>query len=417
MINTWIALPFGLRVAFLALLGIVLGAVGNFAIYNFAWFKRPIGPWSKPDPNAPERRVSDRIPILGWIGLKRESQIHGAGFWVRPMLIEVAMLFAVPVYYWYVTQSGSLLPIEFRDARIIGLAEPWLTTVFASHVVMITIMVAATFIDFDEQTIPDLLTIPGTIFALIVASVSVRVFLPVLGPNGPMPTIFVSPVAVDPKWLGPTGWWTGIGIWTMWCFALSNRRVILRRGVTKAIEFFFASLVRYPGWKVLLAIWILGAIAIRAMFSVGGVHWIGLLSALVGLGVGGGVVWTIRIVGSLAMRREALGFGDVTLMAMVGAFIGWQGAVMSFFVAPIAAIIIVLVYYIITRNSEIPFGPYLCAGTLLTVIWWDRLVAGWFIGNFADFGTIHALDVYRVGGYDGGDAVLLANREGVVSWK
>ncbi|OYP33996.1 hypothetical protein CGZ80_17245 [Rhodopirellula sp. MGV] len=261
-----------------------------------------------------------------------------------------------------------------------------MTTVFASHVVLITIMVAATFIDFDEKTIPDILTIPGTIFALAFSWLSIWVFLPWDSPNGPEPITFATPGGIDPAWLGPQGWWTAIGIWSMWCFALANRRVILRRGLAKAVVYFCASLVRNYNWKLLLAIWISGAIAIRVLYSFNGIPWIGFLSALVGLGVGGGVVWTIRIVGSLAMRREALGFGDVTLMAMVGAFIGWQGSVMAFFVSPIAAIVIVLIYAILTRNAEIPFGPYLCAGTMLTIIWWDDLVSGWFVGNFAVLG-------------------------------
>ena len=52
----------------------------------------------------------------------------------------------------------------------------------------------------------------------------------------------------------------------------------------------------------------------------------------------------------------------------------------------IAAIVIVLIYFIVTRNSEIPFGPYLCAGTLITVFLWDRLVSGWFLANLAILG-------------------------------
>lgn len=381
MIAFWIALPLALRYAVLAVAGLLLGSAANFAIYRFAWFRRPIGPWGQPHDDVKDRRWVDRIPVVGWLAMRREASLHGAGFWIRPLLIEVALACWIPALYWFETQSGQLLVVNNNAEAI------WLNTVFASHLVLVSLMVAATFIDFDEQTIPDLLTIPGTLIALIFAAFSLNVYLPCPGPNNvSMPCLFFVPRPLDVTWMGPTGWWTGFGIWTLWCFALANRRVITRRGWAKALEYFFASLVRYPSWKFLLAMWFVGFVLIRWVYGIGGTSWIGLLTALVGLGVGGGVVWAIRIVGSAAMRREALGFGDVTLMAMIGAFIGWQGAVMSFFLAPIAAIAIVLIYYIITRNSEIPFGPYLCAGTLLTVMGWERLVIGWFLPNLAILG-------------------------------
>jgi prepilin signal peptidase PulO-like enzyme (type II secretory pathway) len=381
LIESWISLPIGLRLGLLAVVGGGLGAVANHLIYRYAWYPRLIGPWGQPHADADGRRWGDRVPILGWWGLRRESSIHGRGYWLRPMLIEAAMAVGVPALYWYETQSGRLLPPG-------GPGEVWATILFVSHLVMVSLMVAATFIDFDEQTIPDVLTVPGTLIALGLASLSMQVFMPATDPETglTMPTTFYLPGELDPKWLGPQGWWAGIGLWTAWCFALSNRRVIMRRGPLKAVEYFVASLFRYPSWKYLLGMWGVGFFVIRSLFSVGGATWIGLLTALVGMGVGGGVVWAIRIVGSLAMRREALGFGDVTLMAMVGAFIGWQGAVMSFFLSPIAAIAIVLLYFLVTRNSEIPFGPYLCAGTLLTLFGWNRLVDGWFLNNLAVLG-------------------------------
>jgi hypothetical protein len=75
---------------------------------------------------------------------------------------------------------------------------------------------------------------------------------------------------------------------------------------------------------------------------------------------------------------EAIGFGDVTLMSMIGAFLGWQAGVLGFFLAPITAVIIVLIRFVMTGNRETPFGPYICAGTLLVMIYWNDIFIGWF---------------------------------------
>ena len=52
------------------------------------------------------------------------------------------------------------------------------TQIFFAHAILVVLMVAATFIDFDEQTIPDVITIPGTLIALIIASSTVFAFMP-----------------------------------------------------------------------------------------------------------------------------------------------------------------------------------------------------------------------------------------------
>ena len=55
---------------------------------------------------------------------------------------------------------------------------------------------------------------------------------------------------------------------------------------------------------------------------------------MLGLFVGGGFTYAIRQVFTFVFRREAMGFGDVTLMGMIGAFLGWQAAVLTFFLGP-----------------------------------------------------------------------------------
>ena len=64
---------------------------------------------------------------------------------------------------------------------------------------------------------------------------------------------------------------------------------------------------------------------------------------------------------------------------MIGAFIGWQGATMAFFLSQFAALLVVLVHLVLVGNKPLPFGPYLCVATLLTILAWPIMVGEWFI--------------------------------------
>ncbi len=88
------------------------------------------------------------------------------------------MPLALIAIYWFETQTGGLLPIGLRNPQSISLFSPWAHTLFAVHVVMFVLMTAATFIDFDEQTIPDIITTPGTWFALVVSMLPWSTWLP-----------------------------------------------------------------------------------------------------------------------------------------------------------------------------------------------------------------------------------------------
>jgi leader peptidase (prepilin peptidase)/N-methyltransferase len=113
-------------------------------------------------------------------------------------------------------------------------------------------------------------------------------------------------------------------------------------------------------------------------------HLQGFWVGLAGLLVGAGLTQFVRKSASFALRREAMGFGDVTLMGMIGAFLGWQAAVLTFFLAPFLGLTHAawkLMTYLGKRLSgrqlssadrEIPYGPYLsmAAASLLFVWRW-----------------------------------------------
>jgi leader peptidase (prepilin peptidase) / N-methyltransferase len=104
--------------------------------------------------------------------------------------------------------------------------------------------------------------------------------------------------------------------------------------------------------------------------------WLWVLSGtLLGYLAGGGLIWLIRIIGTLGFGKEAMGLGDVHMMAGVGACLGWMDATLA---VPLAAFV-GMFWMIVTRvwsgggGRAIPFGPYLAAATLL-ILWGKPVV-------------------------------------------
>jgi prepilin signal peptidase PulO-like enzyme (type II secretory pathway) len=115
---------------------------------------------------------------------------------------------------------------------------------------------------------------------------------------------------------------------------------------------------------------IFGTCGILAVWLFSERAWVGLFTSLVGLVASGGIVWAVRLIGTAALRREAMGFGDVTLMMMVGTFIGWQASLIAFFLAPFAGLIIGIAQFVLRRDDVIPYGPFLCLATAGVIIAW-----------------------------------------------
>lgn len=112
--------------------------------------------------------------------------------------------------------------------------------------------------------------------------------------------------------------------------------------------------------------------------------WLDALSgSLLGLLVGGGVVWMVRILGSLAFGKEAMGLGDVHLMAGVGACLGWIDATLAFFLSAFVGLAWTLGATLVQGRSarSLPLGPSLAFATLLVVFL--KPVIEWGMGRIA----------------------------------
>lgn len=406
--NQLLAIPFAYRLAGLFLIGAVLGGLLNWAIYRLAWSPRWISPWSAPPPGKPLRTWADRLPIVGWIGLRREEPEHGRGFWIRPLLVELGCGIALAWLYWWEIDQRALLAVweEFGGQILPGPlladqlpANRYLTLATAaalhapylSHVLLLALMIVATFIDFDEKTIPDDITVPGTWLGLAVAVALPWAILPgfvVTTVNGETYYEILQTCSPLP-W--PTDWFDratasqlaiGLGIFLAWNLALLPRVLRLRRGLRRGLQLMVARILREPTSLIVFVQTVVGCGAISVVWWIGGVRWVALLTALTGLAVGGGIIWLVRIVGTFALRREAMGFGDVTLMAMIGTFIGWQPCLMIFFLAPIAGLVMGVLGWLLHREDEIPYGPFLCLATAFVVVFWNS-VWEWAMPLFA----------------------------------
>jgi prepilin signal peptidase PulO-like enzyme (type II secretory pathway) len=172
---------------------------------------------------------------------------------------------------------------------------------------------------------------------------------------------------------GPTGLAIGIACLAGWSLAVWPKTVTMRRGLVRAVQYVAVSMFRYPFWRMIVGVTVGCALLISAVWLGGGSYWRSLLSALVGMAFAGGLIWAVRIIGGGALGKEAMGFGDVTLMAMIGAYVGWQPALMVFFMAPFVAVGICLVQWILTRRRDIAFGPYLCAAALILIVFWSNI--------------------------------------------
>ncbi len=109
-----------------------------------------------------------------------------------------------------------------------------------------------------------------------------------------------------------------------------------------------------------------------------------LLRSLLGAAVGGGSLWLIGLFGKAVFHKEAMGLGDVKLMAAVGAWQGWGMALFAVFLAALLALFIGVTLILLKKaewGSRIPFGPYLALGSLLTLFFGHPMLS-WYLGFY-----------------------------------
>jgi leader peptidase (prepilin peptidase)/N-methyltransferase len=160
------------------------------------------------------------------------------------------------------------------------------------------------------------------------------------------------------------------------------------------------------GWTTLLAVRLLFLSAMIALFAIDLEHHLlpdaitlpgivvgliasaflppGFVSALIGVLLGGGVLWAVGEAYYRYSGQEGMGGGDVKMLAMIGAFLGWQQVIVTLIFSSIAGSIIGLLVIAIKRGGmkhALPYGTFLAIAAVFASLWGDQLVT-WYTGLY-----------------------------------
>ncbi len=122
----------------------------------------------------------------------------------------------------------------------------------------------------------------------------------------------------------------------------------------------------------------LGGLVLGLLLSLRG-GWDGLIVAFIGAAVGFVVLYAVAFLGEKAFGKEAMGGGDVKMMAMVGAFVGWQGVLLTIFLGAFLGTLVFVPLLATGRKPLVPFGIFLAAGAAIVFVFGDAMIA-WYWG-------------------------------------
>lgn len=369
-----------LLVVFAGVLGLLVGSFSNVLIYRLPRGENVAFPPSH-CPGCDHRLAPrDLVPVASWLGLGGRCRYCRSPIKTRYPLVELLTGLGYAVI-------AALYPVTTFGAGTLGLF------------VLFTLLLVASAIDLDTYTIPDALTLPGVALGLAFAAWNTRtgvgeqdlptlaeavqgallgagllVTIDLLGswvlrrgrerryPETPIGYQQISLALLAGAWLGP-GWGLGTALASA-ALNLAARRV-----------------VRVP--ELLTLGGLLGSLLVgSAGFGPGLILMVqGALAAAGGAALLAGVYWWLRrepeAEADAPFDPSAMGFGDVKLAAVIGAFLGWERLLVAVVVAVFAGALLGLGQLALKRENRVKFGPYLALGAVVALVWGGQIVASY----------------------------------------
>jgi leader peptidase (prepilin peptidase)/N-methyltransferase len=120
----------------------------------------------------------------------------------------------------------------------------------------------------------------------------------------------------------------------------------------------------------------LGGLALGLLFSLApGFPSLG--QSLLGAAVGFGVLWAVGAAGTRIFKEDAMGGGDIKMMAMVGAFLGWDQVLLTIFLGALLGTLIFVPLSLIGKKRLVPFGVFLSLGAAATFLFGQPIIS-WY---------------------------------------
>jgi leader peptidase (prepilin peptidase)/N-methyltransferase len=107
----------------------------------------------------------------------------------------------------------------------------------------------------------------------------------------------------------------------------------------------------------------------------------GAFTSMAGILLGGGLFYLIAVIGKAVFKKDAMGGGDIKMMAMVGGFLGWKGVLLTTFLGSLVGSLAGISFIIVKGRqwgSKIPFGPYLALGAIMSLFFGQEIIR-WYL--------------------------------------
>jgi len=390
-----VAVPVWIWIVFIFAVGCCVGSFLNVVIYRMPRDLSLVKPGSACPACHKPIRFYDNIPLVSWLVLHGKCRYCKSPISPRYFVIELfAGLLFIGVFVFYFVVGLRHFEIDSQTGMDLFFKGGWL--VYLVHIILLAAFLAASAIDLELWIIPLAICWFVTGVGLVSSTIAVYIIDPRV-----IKHYDLFPVASA----GSAALAAGAGLGLVLSLLLLHTGLIKRSYLSdetqepgldskdssdreesgvgepdfnhriemlKELVFLLPVIIcSVAAWYILrknvfVMDWWLGFSQIPAVR--------GFLGSLWGFFIGGAVVWAARIFGTFAFAKEAMGLGDVYMMAAAGTVIGPIFVLIAFFIAPFFGLAWAAYQMLSKKTRQIPYGPFLSLAILVVMISHDQVL-------------------------------------------